>query len=285
MPARATSSATISFGLVTIPVKVYAAVQSKAVHFNMLDPRDHSRVKQQLVNANTGEAVERGSTLRGYEYARGQYVVFTDAELEALEQKSDKSIEIEEFVPIERVDPILFEKSNLLGPDKGAAKAYRLLNEAMILTGRVAVGRFASRGRHQLSLIRPLQRGLVLHGLYYADEVRSFDDIEFGDEVELRKGEVDLATQLIEQLSTERFDATRYEDEYRRDVLAAVDKKVGGQEIVALPRHEPREQIIDLVEALKRSLAERGDTPAAAGRVRKPARAKGRKAGRRASAR
>ena len=143
MPARATSSATISFGLVTIPVKVYAAVQSKAVHFNMLDPRDKARVKQQLVNANTGEPVERGSTLRGYEYARGQYVVFTDAELEALEQKSDKTIEIAEFVPIERVDPNLFEKSNLLGPDKGAAKAYRLLNEAMTLTGRVAIGRFA----------------------------------------------------------------------------------------------------------------------------------------------
>ena len=151
MPARATSSATISFGLVTIPVKVYAAVQSKAVHFNMLDPRDKARVKQQLVNANTGEPVERGSTLRGYEYARDQYVVFTEAELEALEQKSDKTIEIAEFVPIERVDPILFEKSNLLGPDKGAAKAYRLLNEAMILTGRVAIGRFDTRGRHQLS--------------------------------------------------------------------------------------------------------------------------------------
>jgi DNA end-binding protein Ku len=280
MPARATSSATISFGLVSIPVKVYTATQSRTVRFNMLDARDRSRVKQQYVNASTGEVVPREETVRGYEYARGQYVVLSDEELAALEQKSDHSIEIEEFVPIESVDPLYFEKANLLGPDKGGQKAYRLLNEAMTLMGRVAIGRYATRGRQQLVLIRPLQRGLVMQGLFYADEVRSFDDIEFGDEVELKKGEVELANQLIEQLSNDTFDPSRYEDEYRRAVLEVVDRKVAGEEIVVMPRPEAREQIIDLVAALKKSLAEKGAGGPGARRVRKPARAKGKEAGR-----
>ena len=283
MPARATSSATISFGLVSIPIKVYTATQSKSVRFNMLDARDRSRVRQQLVNANTGDVVERDGTVRGYEYARGQYVVFTEEELKALEQKSDHTIEIEEFIPIHKVDPIYFDRTNLLGPDKGGQKAYRLLNEAMTLTGRVAIGRFATRGKQQLVLIRPMQRGLVMQGLYYADEVRSFDDIEFGDEVTLKKGEVDLATQLIEQLSRDAFEPERYEDEYRRSVLEAVDRKVAGEEVVVMPKSEPREQIIDLVEALKKSLAEKGEA-APARRVRKPAKAKGRSAAKRKTA-
>lgn len=155
MAARATSSGTISFGLVSIPVKVYPATRSRAVHFNMLDPRDHARVKQQYVNAATGEPVSRKDLVKGYEYARDQYVVMTEEELRALEQRSDKSIEIEEFVPIERVDPIYFDRAQLLGPDKGGQKAYRLLNEAMTTMGRVAIGRFSTRGRQQLVLIRP----------------------------------------------------------------------------------------------------------------------------------
>jgi len=275
MPARATSSATISFGLVSIPVKVYSAAQSKSVRFNMLDGRDKSRVKQQYVNATSGEPVAREAMVKGYEYARGQYVVLSEEELKALEQKSDHAIEIEEFVPIERVDPLFFEKSNLLGPDKGGQKAYRLLNEAMTLMGRVAVGRYAARGKQQLVLIRPVQRGLVMQGLHYADEVRSFDDIEFGDEVELKAGEVELANQLIEQLSRDAFDPGRFEDEYRRSVLEVVDRKVAGEEIVMMPKSEAREQIIDLVEALKKSLATGDGEKPGARRVRKPARAKG----------
>jgi DNA end-binding protein Ku len=273
MPARAISSGTISFGLVSIPIKVYSANQSRSVRFNMLDPRDHSRVKQQYVNASTAETVERSDLIKGYEYARGQYVVFTEDELKALETKSDRSIEIEEFIPIERVDPLYFDRTSLLGPDKGGQKAYRLLNEAMTLMGRVAVGRFSTRGRQQLVLIRPLQRGLVMHGLFYADEVRGFDEIEFGDEIELKQGEVELANQLIEQLSGDRFEPQKYEDEYRRAVLEAVDRKVSGEEVVVTPSSEPREQIIDLVAALKQSLADKRGAPGK--RVRKPARAKG----------
>lgn len=278
MAARASSSGTISFGLVSIPVKLYPATRSRAVHFHMLHEKDHARLKQQYVCSVCGEVVGRDETVRGYEYARGQYVVMSEDELKALEQQSDRSIEIEEFLPIEQVDPLYFERSQLLGPDKGGQKAYRLLNEAMLLSGRVAIGRFATRGRRQLVLIRPLQRGLVLHGLHYADELRSFDDIEFGDAVELRKGEVDLATQLIEQLTGDRFEPKKYEDTYRQSVLEAIDRKVAGEEVVAAPEPEAPQPIIDLVAALKRSLEEGGGREARrapAPRVRKPARAKG----------
>jgi DNA end-binding protein Ku len=219
--------------------------------------------------------------VKGYEYARGQYVVLTEEELEALEQKSDRTIEIEEFVPIEAVDPVYFDRASWLGPDKGGHKAYRLLAEAMTRAGRVAVGRFATRGRRQLVLIRPAGGGLMLHGLYYADEVRGIEDVELGDEVPLKPGELALADQLVEQLSAPRFDPARYEDDYRRAVLGAVERKVAGQEIVAPPREEARETIIDLVAALKRSLAEKRGARAAepaAGRERKPAKAKGRPA-------
>lgn len=258
MAARAIASGTISFGLVSIPVKLYTATQSRSVHFNMLDPKDHARVKQHYVSSVTGEKLERSDLVKGYEYARGQYVVFTSEELKALEAKSDRTIEIEEFVPIDRVDPLYFEKTNLLGPDKGGQKAYKLLCEAMKKAGMVAVGRFATRGKQQLVLIRPMGNGLALHGLFYADEVRSFDDVEFGDAVKLKPGELELAEQLIEQLGRKDFDPGRYQDEYRQAVLEAVDRKVAGEEVVAAAPEQEREQIIDLVAALKKSLKERG---------------------------
>jgi DNA end-binding protein Ku len=284
MPARATSSGTISFGLVSIPVKLYTATRSKSVHFNMLHATDRSRLKQQYVCTTCGEKVDRDATVRGYEYARDQYVVLTEAELKALESKSDKAIEIEEFVPIDKVDPIYFEKSQLLGPDKGGAKAYRLLNEAMLTMGRVAVGRHRTRGREQLVLIRPLGRGLVLHGMHYADEVASFEEVEFGDEVQLRANELELAQQLIEQLASERFGPERYEDRYRQAVLAAVDQKIAGRDVVIAERPEEPEPIIDLMAALKRSIEARQGVkgaPATAAdvRARKPALAKGKAKG------
>lgn len=255
MPARAISSGTISFGLVSIPVKLYSASGSKSVRFNWLEPKDKGRVKQQYISASTGEPVERSELVKGYEYARGQFVVFTEDELKALEQKSDRTIEIEEFVPIEKVDPLYFDTSSLLGPDKGGAKAYRLLCEALRTSGRVAVGRFSTRGKQQLVLLRPIDDGLVLHGLHYADEVRRFDDVDLGDDVAFKDGELDLANQLIDQLSSDSFDPDKYEDEYRQAVLSAVDRKVAGEEIVVAADDTPREQIVDLVAALKKSLA------------------------------
>ena len=277
MPARATSSGTISFGLVSIPVKVYPATRSKAVRFNMLRQSDKSRLKQQYVAAADGEVVERDEIVKGYEYARGQYVVMTEEELKALEKAGDRSIEIECFAPIAAVDPVYFDRSNLLGPDKGGHKAYRLLHEAMRRAGQVAVGRFANHGRQQLVLIRPMQEGLVLHALHYADEVRDFSDIDLGEPAEPKQGELDLAEQLIDQLADASFDPSRYEDENRQAVLAAIERKVEGEEWVAPAAEAPREPIIDLVAALKQSLAEKQGTPPG----RKPARAKGKTAARR----
>ena len=281
MAARAISSGTISFGLVSIPIKVYTATSSKDVHFSMLHATDKSRLKQQYVCATCGEIVARNDTVKGYEYSRDQYVVVTDDELGALQKKTDQTIEIEEFVPIAKVDPIYFEKSNLLGPDKGGQKAYQLLHEAMTKTGRVAVGRYATRGRLQLVLLRPMGQGLAMHGLYYADEVRSFADIEIDKTIALKDAELDLATQLIEQLSHETFDPAKYEDDYRAAILQAVDRKVAGEEIVAAKPEEQREQIIDLVAALKKSLGEKAAAakPAEEAKAeRKAAKAKGKKA-------
>jgi DNA end-binding protein Ku len=274
MAARATSSGTISFGLVSIPIKVYPASSSKTVHFSMLHAKDKSRLTQSYVCKACNEPVDRSDMVRGYEYSRDQYVVLSEQELKDLEKASDRTIEIAEFVPISKVDPIYFEKSNLLGPDKGGHKAYKLLREAMVESGRVAIGRFNQRGRQQLVLLRPNQEGLVMHGLYYADEVRSFEDIEIDGDVEVKASELALAHQLIDSLSVAKFEPGKYEDDYRRMVLAAVDQKVAGEEIVVMPTSEPREQIIDLVAALKKSLAEGGRSPREKAE-RKPARSKG----------
>jgi DNA end-binding protein Ku len=283
MAARATSSGTISFGLVSIPVKVFPASSSKTVRFSMLHEKDKSRLKQTYVCKACDEPVERSETVKGYEYARDQYVVLSEDELKDIEKASDRTVEIEEFVPIAKVDPIYFEKSNLLGPDKGGHKAYRLLREAMVEAGRVAIGRFNQRGRQQLVLLRPTETGLVMHGLHYADEVRSFDDIDLGDDMEIKESELALAHQLIDQLSQKKFEPEKYEDDYRRMVLEAVDQKVAGEEVVVAPTSEPKEQIIDLVAALKKSLAEGGsDSGKASGKkgakpARKAAKARGKK--------
>ncbi len=281
MAARATSSGTISFGLVTIPIKIFTATKPKSVRFSMLNGADKSRVKQQYVSSSTGEVVARDAMVKGYEYSRGQFVVITDDELKALEKKSDRTIEIEEFVPIAQVDPIFYEKSNLLGPDKGGHKPYQLLAAAMLEAGRVAIGRFSTRGREQLVLLRPVDGGLVMHGLYYADEVRSFEDIELQGDVEFKDGEVDLAHQLIDRLASDDFKPEKFEDDYRRSVLEAIDRKVAGEEIVAPPGEEKHEQIIDLVAALKESLLRKKGAAEATPtrRGRKAPQAKGKKTG------
>jgi DNA end-binding protein Ku len=257
MPARAIASGTVTFGLVSIPVKLYSATQSKTVRFSMLHAKDKARLKQHYTCSACGETVPRDQTVKGYEHARDQYVVVSEEELGALLKKSDRTIEIEEFVPIEKVDPIYFEHSNLLGPDKGGTKAYRLLCKAMTEAKQVAIGRFSTRGREQLVLLRPSAEGLVMHGLFYADEVRSFSDVDLGETVEFKDAELDLAKQLIEALQNESFEPEKYKDDYRQGVLAAIDRKVAGEEITAAPPPQAREQIIDLVAALKKSIAEK----------------------------
>lgn len=253
MAPRAISSGTISFGLVSIPVKVYTATSSQKVRFNMLEPETGARPKQQYVSGVTGEVVDRKDMVKGYEYSRGQYVQLTPDELEALEADRTGGMEIVEFVPIEAIDLVQIEKSYYLGPDKGGDKAYQLLRTAMTRKDVVAVGRWAAKGKEQLVLIRPYRGGLILHQLFYANEVRAFEDLDLGPERDFADKELDLADKLIDQLASEDFDAEQYEDTYTAKVKDLIEQKVAGEEITTAPE-QPRAQIIDLFEALKQSL-------------------------------
>jgi len=256
MAARAIASGTISFGLVSIPVKLFTAASSEQLRFNMLHSKCGGRLKQQMVCPTDNEIVERESTMRGYEYARGQYVTFTEEELKALEAERSNSIEIVEFVPLHSVDFVQVERSYYLGPDKGGDKAYRLLSQSMEEAEKVAVGRWGARGKEQLVLVRPYgDDGLILHQLFYASEVRAFDEIDTGATFTFSEAERGLAQKLIDQLTAEEFDSEKYSDTYRDRVQAAVDQKVAGQEITVAPE-QPKAQIIDLFEALKKSLSD-----------------------------
>ena len=281
MAAHAISSGTISFGLVTVPVKLYAATRPQNISFNLLHDKDKSRLRQQYLCSTCGEVVDRQHMVRGYEYAKNQYVVLSDEELQGLQQTADHTIDIQEFVPISEVDPVYFEKAYLLGPDKGGHKAYRLLCDAMKEAGVGAVAKLVTRGKEQLVLLRQSRSGLVLHGLYYTDEVRGFEDVDMGESITPRPNEVELAVQLIQQLAVKSFEPGKYEDEYRKKLLEVVQQKVAGQEVVVAPAPAPRAQVIDIMEALKASLAAR-ERPAGA---RKPARAKSSAAASRKSAR
>ena len=277
MPPHALSSGTISFGLVSVPVKLYSATQSKNISFNLLHAKDHSRLRQQYVCTTCSEVVERADMVKGYEYSKGQYAIVSDEEIRGLQQQTDQSIEIEEFVPIDSIDPMTFDKAYLLGPDKGGHKPYRLLAEAMKKAGRGAVARFASRGRQQLVLLRQAAGGLMLHTLFYADEVRGFEEVDLGGEVSFRDGELDLAVKLIEQLRTKAFEHRKYADDYRAKVNDLIERKIAGQQVVSLAPQPPKAQIIDLMEALKASLAARGGetTTAKSEPQRKPPRQRG----------
>ncbi|HET6921791.1 MAG TPA: Ku protein [Anaeromyxobacteraceae bacterium] len=255
MPSRPIASGTISFGLVSIPVKLYPATQPSAgVSFNLLHAKDGSRLKQQYVCAQEGVKVEREEMVKGFEFQKDRYVTFTAEELKALEEVASQTIEIAEFVPAAKVDPLYFDKPYFVGPDKGGAKAYRLLAEALSRSGKAALGRYAARGKQYLVLIRPAEGRLVMQQLLYPDEVRSFAEVPV-DEAELKEPEVQLALQLVEQTATEEFHPEKYQDGVRTRVLEAIDRKIAGQEIALSPAEEPRAQVIDLMEALKASLA------------------------------
>ncbi len=270
MAARAISSGTISFGLVAIPIKLYTSASSEQVRFNMLHDKCGSRLKQQYLCPVDNEVVERANTVKGYEYSRGQFVLFNEDELKALESERSGSMEITEFVPLSSVDFVQVEKSYFLGPDKGGDKPYQLLGECMRKKGVVAVGRWAARGKEQLVLIRPYdQHGLVLHQLYYATEVRSFAEVDTGARFTFSDIERDLAEKLIEQLTRERFAPEAYRDTYEERVRMAVEKKVAGQEVSVAPE-APRAQIIDLFEALKKSLADAQGRAGSAAEAPKP---------------
>jgi len=253
MPSRAIQSATISFGLVSIPIKLFTAASSESISFHLLHKKCSGRMKQQYVCPTDKETVERSDMVRGYEYAKDQYVLFTEEELDAIESPKNNSLEILEFVPLQSVDLLYVAKTYYLGPDKGGDKAYKLLSDSMTRTQKVAVGRFWTRGKEQLVLIRPYKNGLVLHYVYYANEVRAFDEVDTGATGTFTPVESELADKLIDQLTTDRFHPERYRDTYTDRLREAIEQKVAGQQI-HVSQQQPAAQVIDLFEALKRSL-------------------------------
>ncbi|MEM7355680.1 MAG: Ku protein [Acidobacteriota bacterium] len=256
MAARPIASGTISFGLVAIPIKLFSPIETaKTVRFNNVHKSCGTRVKYQYYCPTDDKIVERDELTKGYEFSKGQFVLFSPEELKALQPEPTNAVEITEFVPLDQVDPLYFSKPYYLGPDKGGAKPYRLLAEAMKRTGRAALAKYAARGKNYLVLLRPFEEGLIMQQLHYADELRPFSEVPLGD-AELKDGEVDLALQLIEQTASEQFAPESYEDEARNDVWELVEKKIQGEDIVATPQEEPKAQIIDLMEALKASLSD-----------------------------
>jgi DNA end-binding protein Ku len=270
MPARAISSATVSFGLVSIPIKVYSAHETaNDIHFNMLHAECGTRLKQQYICPTHDTVVSRDETVRGYEFAKGQYVMLTDDEYKALQEVADNTIALTEFVPSKEVDPLYFERTYYLGPDKGGERAYRLLIEAMTETGLVGLASYAARGKQYLVLVRPLgKEGLVMHQLHYADEIKSFDEVPIKEGKPATSGEVKLAVQLIEQIAEKKFKPEKFQDEVKERMLALIEKKVQGEEITAQPEPAPQAQVIDLMEALRKSLGMGGDGQEADGAER-----------------
>jgi DNA end-binding protein Ku len=270
MAPRSIATGTISFGLVSIPVRLYAATQpASSISFNLLHAKDGARLKQQYVCAKDGEKVERDDTVKGYEFAKDRYVTFTTEELKALDELATQTIDIAEFVPAADVDPVFFDRAYHLGPDKGGGKAYRLLALALEQSGKAALARYAARGKGYLVLLRARRGRLVMQQLYYADEVRPAEEVPIDDAAELKDQEVQLALALIEQTASDGFHPERYEDAVKKRVLEAIERKVEGQEIqVAAPA--PPGQVIDLMDALKASV----DQAKGARNKTKPARKK-----------
>jgi DNA end-binding protein Ku len=256
MAARSIGSLTVSFGLVAIPVKLYTATQSaNTISFNLLHKTCGSRLKQQYLCQKEGVPVERDDMVKGYEFAKDQYVRFTPEEIKALEEVGTHAVEISEFVPIESIDPVYYDKTYYLAPDKGAAKPYALLVEALRQAGRCGVGRWAARGKGYLVILRPIGDVLAMQQLHYAADVRRASEVEV-PKTEVKPAELKLAQQLIDQQTTATFDPEEFKDEVRTRIQGAIDKKVEqGQEISVAESAPPAEgKVIDLMEALRASL-------------------------------
>ena len=264
MAARSIATLTVSFGLVSIPVRLFSATEStKAISFNLLHKACGSRLKQQYFCIKEEVPVARDEMVKGYEFAKDQYVLFTPEELKSFEEAGTHMAEITEFVPIDKVDPVYYDKAYYLAPDKGGAKPYALLAKAMKESGRCALGRWAARGKQYIVMIRPVEEGLVMQQLLYAGEVRSIKDVEI-PETEVKDAELKLAKQLIDAQSSETFDPSQYTDQVSSRIQAAIDKKVAGQEISMTEEPEVGAQVIDLMEALRASLNKKPAAPAAA---------------------
>jgi DNA end-binding protein Ku len=259
MAARSIASLTLSFGLVSIPVKLYSATEaSSAVRFNLL-ARDGSRLKQQYVSEKDQTVVARADMVKGYEFEKDRFVLFSPEELKALEEASSPTIEIMAFIPEKSVDPLYYDKAYLLAPDKRGGKPYALLTEAMRKSSRCALAKWAWKSKQYVVQVRPVEDGLVLQQLLYADEVRSLKDLGI-EPVAVSAPELQLALQLIDQISADAYDPTQYVDEEKQRVLAAIDEKISsGKQVVASAHDEQPStaQVIDLMEALRASLGKK----------------------------
>jgi len=273
--ARSIASLTISFGLVAIPVKLYSAtISSERLSFNLLRQKDGSRVKQQYVAVNDGALVERAEMTKGYEFTKGQYVMFSAEELKALEDTTTHTIDITQFVPLESVDPVYFDGTYYLAPDKGGAKPYSLLATALKKARQCAVGRWISRGKEHIVILRPMDDGLAMHQLHFKAEVRTIKELGV-EAAPVSDAELKLANQLIEQLAAKRFDPNEYVDEHRGRVEAAIQRKVEGKEVsfAEAPVTNAGTNVVDLMEVLKASLNARGSKAAEAKERKAPKRA------------
>ncbi|MDH3269708.1 MAG: Ku protein [Gemmatimonadota bacterium] len=276
MAARAIGTSTIAFGLVSLPVKIYSAGESsRKISFNMIWKERGVRVRQQYVDPADGTVVPREEIVKGYEFAKDQYVLFTDEELEVVQAPKSDEIEIVSFVPADTVPRLFFNKAYYLGPDKGGGRAYRLLSAALSDTKRVAIAKHATRGKQYVVMIRPHEDGLLMEQLYYEDEIRSFEEVP-RDDGEVNEAELQLAKQLIDQAAAESFDPAQFTDEVREKTLELIQKKVDGEEITAAPAEESKGKIIDLMAALKASIEEDASDSDS---QRKPATRAGKKTG------
>ena len=261
--ARAFASGQIAFGLVSIPVKlITAAESSERISFNMLHRDCGSRVQQQLFCPKDERNVDRTEIAKGYEFSKGQYVLFSEEELKAMEEKSTQQIDIAEFLPSTEIDPIYFSKAFYLAPDKGGDRAYTLLSKALQETNRWALAKYAARGKGYLVVIRPLGKGLVMQQLYYPNEIRSMEDLELG-EATIKDNELKMAIQLAEMGAAEEFHPENYRDEVRDRIRGLIQKKIEGEEIIGALTEEPKAQVIDLMEALRASLGSGSAKPRA----------------------
>lgn len=264
MAARAIASLTVTFGLVSVPVKLFSATQpSSGVSFNLLHKGCGSRLKQQYLCAKEGVVVERSDMVKGFEFAKDQYVVFEPEELKALEEKGNQLIEIVAFIPLPKVDPIFYDKAYYLAPDKGGARPYALLSKAMRDTDRCALARWAWKGKMHMVQVRPHEDGLILQQLLYADDVRTMNDLEI-EKADVKPAELQLARQLIEASATDEYDPKAYHDEVKERIQSAIQQKVEGKEVTLAEEPETGgAQVIDLMEALRASLGGK-KAPAAA---------------------
>jgi DNA end-binding protein Ku len=251
-------SGAISFGLVNIPIKMFTAVSRKSVSFNQIDTRTGSRIQYRKVSAADGEEVASEQIAKGYQLSSGEYVLVGDDELAALDPEATRTIDIEQFVDLEEIDPIYYDSPYYIAPDKAARKPYALLTRAMEEEGKVALARFVMRSKQYLAALRPKDGVLVMSTMVYADEVNDPKELgEFDDvaEVDVSDRELRMASQLVESL-TEPFEPERFEDTYRNQVLELIERKAAGEELVAPPTPVAEEKVVDLMAALEASVRE-----------------------------